>query len=313
LADCSLMNNTATTSNGSGGLGGAVYNAVGATLVVRSCTFSGNSAGQFGGGLFNEGAATVTNCTFAFNSAMRGGGVASRANDAESSMLLRNSTIANNTASDGTAMAGGGGCSVEGAAAQHHVGSTIIAGNSNATNPDVRGDYTSDGHNLIGNKGGSTGFTDGVNGDQIGGGGSPVRPANLGSFRNNGGPTDTLAPNTTSTARDAGDDALAPTTDQRGYPRTGASDIGAVEFASGNLAVTEITRTGGNDVAVRFQEAVAGNSYRLERKLQLTDPAWQPIAGLADLSVTAAAGSATIVHPGGATEARAFYRVRLLP
>jgi hypothetical protein len=152
-----------------------------------------------------------------------------------------------------------------------------------------------------------------VNGDQVGGGSLPTKPANLASFRNNGGPTDTLAPTATSTVRDAADDALAPATDQRGYPRLSRSDIGAVEFGSGNLAISEITRTGGTDVVVRFEEAVAGSSYRLERKLQLTDAAWQPIAGVADLSVTAAAGSATIVHPGGATELKAFYRVRLLP
>jgi hypothetical protein len=179
LVNCSLTNHTATASTTSGGLGGAIYNASGATLALLGCTLRGNSAGQFGGGVYNEGALTVTNCTFAFNTALRGGGLMSRANDAQSSMLLRNSTIANNSATDGAATAGGGGCSVEGAAAQHHVGNTIIAGNSSTNNPDVRGDYASDGHNLIGNKGTSTGFNDGVNGDQVGGGSLPTKPANL--------------------------------------------------------------------------------------------------------------------------------------
>jgi hypothetical protein len=56
LVNCSLTNHTATASTTSGGLGGAIYNASGATLALLGCTLRGNSAGQFGGGVYNEGA-----------------------------------------------------------------------------------------------------------------------------------------------------------------------------------------------------------------------------------------------------------------
>jgi hypothetical protein len=47
---------------------------------------------------------------------------------------------------------------------------------------------------------------------------------------NNGGPTMTIALQSTSPAIDGGDDNLAAVIDQRGYPRFGVSDIGAFEL-----------------------------------------------------------------------------------
>jgi hypothetical protein len=55
----------------------------------------------------------------------------------------------------------------------------------------------------------------------------------LGTLANNGGPTKTVALQSGSPAINAGDDNLAPVTDQRGYPRAGVSDIGAFEFNAG--------------------------------------------------------------------------------
>lgn len=52
----------------------------------------------------------------------------------------------------------------------------------------------------------------------------------LDALGDNGGPTYTHALLGGSTAINAGDNALAPTTDQRGYLRSGVSDIGAFEF-----------------------------------------------------------------------------------
>lgn len=50
-----------------------------------------------------------------------------------------------------------------------NITNTIIAGNTTAfTAPDLAGAFASQGFNLIGNGTGSTGFTDGVNGDQVG-------------------------------------------------------------------------------------------------------------------------------------------------
>ena len=51
----------------------------------------------------------------------------------------------------------------------------------------------------------------------------------LGPLRDNGGPTPTMAIRRASVAVD-GADSQAPATDQRGYGRSGAPDIGAFEY-----------------------------------------------------------------------------------
>jgi len=80
-------------------------------------------------------------------------------------------------------------------------------------------------------------------------------------------------------------------------------------IASALRAVAPITR--GSDLVITF-EAVAYKTYRLERKLALTDAFWQSIAGVADLTPQTT-GITSIAHPGGASQAQGFYRVRLLP
>jgi hypothetical protein len=100
----------------------------------------------------------------------------------------------------------------------------------------VSGDFTSGGHNLIGDGTGSTGFVNGVNGDMVGTAANPIDPR-LGPLANNGGPTQTHALLAGSPAIDHGDNTNAPATDQRGVarPRDGdhngsrAVDIGAFE------------------------------------------------------------------------------------
>ena len=309
LIDCTIKNNTACNcGSGTAADGGGLYNASGATVTLLRCTFSGNTAPSlFGGGaVFNAGTLTATNCTFTGNTAPAGGAILSLSNNVTT---LRNCTITNNTATDTSAStSGGGGYYGQGAVGNslHRFSNTILAGNVNSQNPDLRGYGTSEGNNIIGNLSpGDHGFSDGVNGDKVG------VSAGLNSFGSNGGPTDTWSLLSNSVAIDMGNDALAPATDQRGYPRIGVSDIGAFEFGSANLRVINITRSG-NDIVIEFTEAVANNSYRLERKTEISDPTWQPINGLADLTVSTT-GSAQITHVGGATAARAFYRVRLLP
>jgi hypothetical protein len=227
--DCNVLIGTA----GGSGLGGGIYNSGTGTLTLNRCLIRSNSAGQFGGGVFNDGIFTATNCTFSGNQAFRGGGLISRFNNGDSRSTLRNCTITANTASSTTGGNGdgGGGYYAEGGTQQHFVGNCIIAGNSNSVNPDVRGNFTSDGHNLIGNIGFSVGFSNNVKGDQVGTPGAVIDPQ-LDSLTDNGGPTNTHALLPASTARDNGDNALAPPTDQRGFPRNGPSDIGAFEFGA---------------------------------------------------------------------------------
>ena len=60
----------------------------------------------------------------------------------------------------------------------------------------------------------------------------------IGPLANNGGPTQTVALLSDSPAINDGNDALAPETDQRGFGRSGVSDIGAFEFGGSGPSPT---------------------------------------------------------------------------
>ncbi len=60
-----------------------------------------------------------------------------------------------------------------------------------------------------------------------------------------------------------------------------------------------------------FFRAVVGRTYRLEYKAQLTDPTWQPIPAVPDLTPSTN-GPAAFTDPGGASYRQGFYRVRVL-
>ncbi len=127
-----------------------------------------------------------------------------------------------------------------------------------------------------------------------------------------GGPTKTIAIGVfgSSPAINNADPAYAPRRDQRGYFRTGAPDIGAFEYQGSVVGrITAITRTGTNlnDVTVSF-EAVDRLTYRLQRKLNITDSNWQDINGVSDLTATAN-DIESIAAPGDLSLGKAFYRV----
>ena len=86
VSACTFTSNSVPLHYGTafGGLGGGLYNNVGATATVSACSFTGNSAtpvsisgtliNGVGGGLFNFGTATVSGSTFTSNSASNFGG-----------------------------------------------------------------------------------------------------------------------------------------------------------------------------------------------------------------------------------------------
>jgi len=87
-----------TLADGRADYGGGIYNA--GTLTLTNCTLKGNSTASYGGGIANEGTATLTNCTLRGNSAGgRGGGIAS----------LGTLTVTNCTLSGNSAVGVGGG------------------------------------------------------------------------------------------------------------------------------------------------------------------------------------------------------------
>ena len=76
------------------------------------------------------------------------------------------------------------------------------------------------------------------------------------------------------------------------------------------LRMLSVTRNGTNIVVNFF--AIAGKTYRLERKIDITDATWQSIPGVSDLPAVTT-GTTQITDPNGTSLSKAFYRVRLLP
>jgi hypothetical protein len=223
LTDSTIDHNNA--ASGGGGIQTTAEN-----LTINRSTISRNTlSGGDGGGILSAsggpGPATIaiTNSTIADNSTGTGvfefgGGIALEGSD---SLTLTNVTVTLNTASCG------------GDGVYQHAGTatlqnTLVAKNSSA---DLSGTFTSQGHNLIGDAGSSTGFSDGVNNDQVGSDSSHLDPGlDPHGLQNNGGPTQTVALVPGSRAIDRGQDGVVGT-DQRGVPRPqGAhTDIGAFE------------------------------------------------------------------------------------
>ncbi|MCY2991124.1 MAG: FG-GAP-like repeat-containing protein [Planctomycetota bacterium] len=256
----SITGSTFSNNGSSGRSGGALAIGAGAAFTVDRSVFSGNTADDYAGAIYNGGSATITRSTFSGNSAAFDGGVLYT--DAGTTSIS-NSTLSGNSASCAGAVANAGG-TIE-------IVSSTIVGNSATWSPagiinysgelqlknsiaaaslggkaDLQGEIVSQGHNFIGNVGVATGLTHGVLGDLVGTAGTPLDPK-LGSLQDNGGPTQTRAPLVGSPAIDAGDDAGVATADQRGFPRSldgnrdgvRRTDIGAVEYVDPNFLVVD--------------------------------------------------------------------------
>ena len=88
IAACSFLGNAASN------YGGGIYNREG-SLVVENSVFSGNSAGselEGGGAIWNNGTSTIADSTFAGNSALAGAGISSHVGE----VTLINSIVALN-------------------------------------------------------------------------------------------------------------------------------------------------------------------------------------------------------------------------
>lgn len=219
-----------TINNGNKvGDGGGISNA--GTLTLSNVTISGNTSTASGGGVASTGTLTVSGSTFSGNTSPAGSGIYTNGG----ALTVVNSTFSGNS-SDGVSNDGAGltritnstfsGNTIRGITNNTgtvNLGNTIVA-NTPGGGDDLFGAFTSQGHNLIGNKGASTGLTNGVNGDIVGSPGSVIDPR-LAPLANNGGPTQTHALLAGSAALDGGDNALvanppfsgaAPFNDQRG-------------------------------------------------------------------------------------------------
>ena len=334
----------ATYTGGGGGFGGAVYNE--GILNISACTLSNNSSqygaavanGGFltisntlvcsnrtisgsGGGLYNNGRATIVNSTFYGNKAYQGGAL-----DNGDTMLVTNCTLFANEAAGGGGIYNGGTLAVRNATIVSNnatalfdnngggiytsgtadIGSTIIADNLTATNtgPDVYGGVASAGYNLISRTNGSAGFT--MLGDQFGTINSPLAPL-LGPLQFNGGPTPTLAPLSGSPTIDRG--KTSATTDQRSRARPAdfpslpnatngdGSDIGAVEIWPNSPLLT-ISSAGANVIL-----SWSASDFRLQSLTNLVSSNWVNVTG----TVVPANGQYYLTNP--ITGPEKFYRL----
>jgi predicted outer membrane repeat protein len=267
------LTRSTVSGNSAGGDGGGIR---ADTATLTGSTVSRNTASNGAGGGISAGAATLTNSTLSDNTAASGGGISGSTATLTGSTVNGNTasngagggirapmlTLTNGTVSGNTAGTNGGGIwaiaatllnativeniAQTGGGLFHEQGgafgvkNTIVALNLvsfTGAGPDVSGSFTSQGHNLIGDGSGSSGFTNGTNGDQVGTSQNPIDPK-LGPLANNGGRTKTHALLAGSPAIDKGDNSGAPARDQRARrPRDGDGngngskivDIGAFE------------------------------------------------------------------------------------
>ncbi len=231
LTDCTISGNSTT------GQGGGVCAFQNSTLLFTGCTISGNYAKSDGGGLYAAGGtATLTNCTISGNYARYGGGSDS-VNAMESLTLC---TISNNYAT----VSGGG--LYDGDSSAVTLIDTIVAGNNEGLpDPpsDIAGPSAVEGsslNNLIGT-GGSGGLVNGSNGNIVLTNLATLGLARLGDY---GGPTATMALLPGSAAIGKGIGVLDLSTDQRGFSRGSAVDIGAFQTQASTALV--VTATGDN-------------------------------------------------------------------
>ncbi|MCA9020877.1 MAG: hypothetical protein KDA74_12085, partial [Planctomycetaceae bacterium] len=204
-------------------------------VTISNSTISNNFAGTRGGGLLNQDTVDISNVTFSGNEAGKQGGAIHNTGG----MTINNTTIYDNF-TEGT---GGGIYSVD-ASASVSVKNTIVAGNNALVSGyDLAGTFTSQGYNLIGSGGTSTGFIDGFNGDIVGTNSQRVDPA-LSVLQDNGGPTLTHALLTGSRAIDAGDNTDGVSVDQRGAtrPTDTTSDIGAFEIVTPTITIADVSQ-----------------------------------------------------------------------
>ena len=233
------VTNSTFSGNTVGRSGGGIVSGNSGLLIVTNSTFSGNSAG-FGGGIYSDGTLTTTNSTFSGNTASRGGGGII---NSDGKVAITNSTFSGNTAPAGF----GGGIDNSGGTVK--LQNTILA--NSASGGDCSGAITDGGYNLADDSTCSFTGTGDMNNTAAG--------LDPGGLKNNGGPTQTIALQSTSPAIDAipvsactDVSGIQVITDQRGVfrPQGTGCDIGAFELIPVFLLTPTVSFTGNPGVAV---------------------------------------------------------------
>lgn len=305
INNCHVFNNSSTSS------GGALQNFSTSTVTIINSTFNNNtSGGSTGGGAFQaNGTISIANSTFANNTAPGGSGGAITFNG--TAINFNNVTMIGNTATNN-----GGGFHRTGANPVTFRNTIISGNNGTAASPDITGAITSNGNNIIGNVGTSSGWVmsdlQNTNPD--------VTP--LGFY---GGTGLSFAPYAGSPALNGGQNCVTDLTcaannppvalnkDQRGAARPdGANvDIGAYEDSESYRAILPYGQTG-QPYSFTLAANIGSTTYQitggaLPGNLTLTNAliAGTPNAGgLSNVRITTS---------GGATGTSTNYRLYVLP
>ena len=335
LVSCSFRTNAAQGSSSfairaigrfGGTAEGAAVSSIGGELAVSNCAFVANLAqggdgsvvgpplfalaagSSRGGGIYNEGTATVINSTFAQNAARAGhsafpdnsGAHGGAFGHARGQARIGFSTIADNRVSDtltNIASSSGAGCSLLGGALvlANTILSDNLANTEGRTNvpANAAGPIEDGGHNLSSDSTppysapGSHNNTD----------------AKLGPLVDPDGSTATLALLPGSPAIDAGDDARCPATDQRGVARPALlhCDIGAYEFLPDSFAFTSISVNASS--LTLHGTGIPGQSFRLQASLDFSG--WADVGS----GVVSPSGEFQILTTSSSQTGSQFYRI----
>jgi hypothetical protein len=322
MASCCLFS-TNWSSAGSGGFGGS---AVIQGMPGGNGGAGGNGASAYGGAVYCNGGATLVNCTLVGNMVWGGtggnggnagfsrtfnpaGGNGGNGGAASGGAICGAATVVNCSVGYGSATGGRGGvggtggigpqgygltgatgwpgCTCGGGASGATLVNTLLATNSPVGSWGGNCSGCGDGgHNLSSDD--SCGF---------GATGSNNTDPKLGPLADNRGPTLTMALLPGSPAIDAGNTALAPATDQRGFPRPAglAADIGAFEYSSvllGPPLVSTLPATGVSTNSATLNAMVNPNGWPTTAWFQ-----WGATTTYGNVTSVADLGSGTTALP----------------
>ena len=239
--------------------GGAIHiTGAGGLLEIDTVEFVGNGAGQ-GGGIYSTVPGTVEDSVFEDNQGGSGGSMTGAAIAiADAPLRVRNSSFSGQHGGYSVISVDGAtsaatlrlvnvtitrsntlGVIVAEGDAELSVSNSIVAAQTYAGSPlvylntDAQFNTAASLNNLV-DLPGHAGLVDGVDGNQVG-----ISDPLVGALGDHGGPTRSLPLLPGSPALNAGDSVAAdvPDSDQRGYPRVGAVDIGAFESRGYSLSL----------------------------------------------------------------------------
>jgi hypothetical protein len=275
----------------------------------------GNSATIFAGAIYfsGSGAANIIDSTIANNtvsgSSGSGGGIVLSAFNG--TMNVTGSTITGNTANSTlpTPGFGGGGIAFANGSGSVHLDNTIVSDNTSINGfsdiAAVNGAIITTSYSAISDTTGFT-YTPGP-GDLPIGANLKLQP-----LADNGGPTQTIAFAANSPVLNAGDPALANTTDQRGVTRSigSAPDIGAYEYQPITIASVQVNdgsaqRSEVRSISVTFSGPVsfAGGNVAAAFQLQHVQTGNNVLLNTATSTNAAGQTVVTLTFSGAETDA----------